>query len=74
MMADEPLKSKCLKCQRMVLLKDVPKRCSASISKRQESHVIELGPEPGEWPWQAPYGVSVEAWDRIEKEMLEAVL
>ena len=59
-------RAKCLKCQRMILTKDVPKRCSASWSKRQESHVIELGWPIDEVPWIRPYGMSDADWKEWE--------
>ena len=60
---------KCLKCQRLIRKKDVPKRCPASISRRQESHVIEDGRDYGDdLPVQAPYGWTDAQWAEMTQE------
>mgnify|MGYP001600492818 FL=1 len=66
----EPLRVKCLKCQRSIWEKDVPKRCSQG-TPGFESHAYAIGEEEGEWPWIAPYGVSDADWDRETEALLE---
>ena len=51
-----------MKCQHMLLEKDVPKRCPASWTPRQESHVADLGYYFEAMYPMAPYGVTDADW------------
>ena len=62
-------KVKCLKCQRLIWKKDVPKRCPASWTPRQESHVIELGYDVETMYPMPPYGVTDASWELQVREL-----
>ena len=52
---------KCLKCQTLILEKDVPKRCPMGTPLHQ-SHAAALGWDFDLDGWQAPYGVTDLEW------------